>query len=262
LFSIAETLIKREDCRTIIFDGSEAWLYNFNGIPVFDIGERDIQNLAKEKKTDDMERYGLAENGLLFTQALRENKNILFRFKTRKPSKRGFFIQKVVNYLDAQQREERENTINHESKQFIAYFIEEAQDAFPSRASARLDSEEFFTVFNEGRNQKEAFFTSSQRLTDFKKTIRSKQNYCLGKINIEDKEGIKKLENHFNINLSNIPARNWFYEGKIFQSPEWKQSGKPHIVKLKPLFNDEPITYKPTLTQRVKSFIRKLVGSN
>ena len=106
LFCIAENLIKNDSVCTIIFDGSETWLYSFSRIPVFNICEHDILS-QQRSKTEDLEKYSL-ENENLVKLALLKNKNVLFILKTRKPSKRGFFIRTVVNYLDAMQREEKE----------------------------------------------------------------------------------------------------------------------------------------------------------
>lgn len=230
LFSMAKHLRNLENCRVLIFDGSESWLYGYDNIPVFTVQERNIVLINDVKTTEEIERYELT-NWSLIELALRTHKDLLFRLKTRKPSKRGFFIRTTINYLDSLQRAERETTMNHEPKQYIAYFIEEAQDAFNSRSTTRLEAEEFLTVFNEARNQREAFYTASQRLTDFSKTIRTKQLYCLGKINEEDKiNGLRRLEKLHNIDFSKIPQRTWFFEGETFVSPDWKQNGKPYQI--------------------------------
>jgi hypothetical protein len=230
LFSMSQSLRNLDTCRVLIFDGSEAWLYGFSRIPTFSIGERDIQLINDVATTEDIERYQLT-NWNLVKLALSTEKDLLFRLKTRKPSKRGFFIRTVINYMDTLQRAQRETTANHEPKQRIAYFIEEAQDAFNSRSTTRLESEEFLTTFNEARNNFESFYTASQRLTDFSKTIRTKQLYCIGKINEEDKvSGLRRLEKLHNIDFSKLPQRTWFFEGSTFISPEWKQCGKPYQI--------------------------------
>lgn len=228
LFSMARKL--REKARVLIFDGSEAWLYGFDKIPTFTVNENEIVLMQDVKTTEDIERYQLT-NWRLIELALRTHKDILFRLKTRKPSKRGFFIRTVINYLDSFQRESRESTTDNEAKGYIAYFIEESQDAFNPRSTTRLEAEEFLTVFNEARNQKEAFYTASQRLTDFSKTIRTKQIYCIGKIPEEDKGiGIRRLERNYNIDFSKLEPQTWFFENCTFKSPEWRQSGKPYQI--------------------------------
>ena len=228
LFGMSRAL--RQKARVIIFDGSEAWLYGFDKIPTFTIKERDITLANDLETTDQIERYQI-KNWNLIRFALDTHKDILFRLKTRKPSKRGFFIRQVVNYLDAIQRESRETTQDNEAKGCIAYIIEEAQDAFNSRSTTRLEAEEFLTVFNEARNQKEAFFTASQRLTDFSKTIRTKQSYVIGKIPEEDKSpAIRRLEKKDKTDFSKVESRNWVFEGKKFESPNWKQNGKPYQI--------------------------------
>lgn len=229
LFNMARKL--REKARVLIFDGSEAWLYGFDKIPTFTINENDIVLTEDVKTTEDIEKYALV-NWQLIEYALRNYKDILFRLKTRKPSKRGFFIRTVINYLDTIQRNSREFTINNEAKGYITYFIEESQDAFNSRSTTRLEAEEFLTVFNEARNQKEFFYTASQRLTDFSKTIRTKQVYCIGAIAEEDiSMGMKRLEKNHNVNLAKMPSRTWFFDGFLFKSPEWKQNGKPYQIE-------------------------------
>src|SRR3990170_393033 len=145
LFSMAQSL--RAKARVFIFDGSEAWLYGYSAIPTFTVKERDIQLINDVQSTDDIERYSL-NNWNFVKLALSTEKDLLFRLKTRKPSKRGFFIRTVINHLDALQRAERATTSDNEAKQFIAFFIEEAQDAFNSRSTTRLEAEEFLTVFN------------------------------------------------------------------------------------------------------------------
>lgn len=232
LFGMTRELL-RQKSRVIIFDGSEAWLYGFDKIPTFTVKERDIVLSNDLETTDQIERYRIKKWNLV-KFALHKHKHILFRLKTRKPSKRGFFIRTVVNYLDKLQRDSRESTIDHEAKGYVAYFIEEAQDCFNSRSTTRLEAEEFLTVFNEGRNQKEAFFTASQRLTDFSKTIRTKQTYCIGKIPEEDKTvAVRRLERKYGIDFSKLKSREWCFEGKTFSSPTWKQSGKPYQINKK-----------------------------
>lgn len=139
LFSMARML--RGKARVFIFDGSETWLYGFDRIETFTITERDIILANKPKTTDEIERYQLT-NWYLIEYALRSYKDILFRLKTRKPSKRGFFVRTVINYLDKLQRESRSFTPDNEATQYIAYFIEEAQDSFNSRSTTRLEAEE------------------------------------------------------------------------------------------------------------------------
>jgi len=259
LFSMAQTIRNLENSRVFIFDGSLAWLYGFSKIPVFNVNEEDIQ-LSEVKTIEDIETYSLT-NWQLVKLALESNKDLLFRLKTRKPSKRGFFIRTVINYLDARQRIEIEQSANHEPKQSIAYFIEESQDAFNSRSQTRLESEEFLTVFNEARNNRESFFTASQRLNDFSKTIRTKQIYCLGRISLEDMTpALRRLEKQFNIDLSKMPLRTWFYEGQTIISPDWIQQGKPYIINriLRAKFNTQTQQSQPQgLIQRFQNWQHK-----
>lgn len=257
LFSMARKL--REKARVLIFDGSEAWLYGFDKIPTFTVNENDIVLTEDVRTTEEIERYALT-NWHLIELALRTHKDILFRLKTRKPSKRGFFIRTVINHLDTIQRESRELTTDNEAKGHICYFIEEAQDCFNVRSTSRLEAEEFLVVFNESRNQKEAFYTCSQRLTDFSKTIRTKQIYCIGKIPEEDKAiGIRRLEKNSNIDFAKLEPRTWFFEGETFTSPLWKQNGKPYQInkEIKRLY----VQSLPQQPQKKKSLWRKFWDS-
>jgi hypothetical protein len=228
LFSMAKEL-QNAKARVLIFDGSETWLYAYDRIPVFTVQERDIVLVEDVKTTEEIERYQI-KNWNLVKFALENYGDILFRLKTRKPSKRGYFVRTVINYLDQQQRTERESSPDHEARRYFAYFIEEAQDCFNSRSTTRLEAEEFLTVFNEARNMKEAFYTASQRLTDFSKTIRTKQIYCIGKLNAEDTNPVRRLEKQHKIDFSKMEPRLWFVEGETFTSPEWKQDGKPFQI--------------------------------
>lgn len=77
----------------------------------------------------------------------------------------------------------------------------------------------------------ESFFSCSQRLTDMSKTIRAKQLQCLGKLSSEDlTPALRRLEKQHKIDFSTMPLRTWFFEGKTFVSPTFKQSGKQHII--------------------------------
>jgi hypothetical protein len=228
LFSMAKEL-QNGKARVLLFDGSETWLYAYDRIPVFTVQDRDIALIEDVRSTEEIERYEI-KNWNFVKFALENYSDILFRLKTRKPSKRGFFVRTVINYLDQKQREERETRPDHEARRYFAYFIEEAQYCFNSRSTTRLEAEEFLTVFNEARNQKEAFFTASQRLTDFSKTIRTKQVYCLGKLSSEDTNPVRRLEKEFKIDFSRMPSRLWFMEGETFVSPDWKQNGKPYQI--------------------------------
>lgn len=256
MFSMAYHLRNLENCRFIGFDGSETWLYAFSKIPTFTVSEHDI--LAQKLRTvDEIEKYQLA-NANFVKLALETHKDLLFRLKTRKPSKRGFFVRTVINYLDALQRQEKAQNPEHENAKSIAYFIEEAQDCFNSRSSARLDMEEFLTVFNEARNNHEAFYTASQRLTDFSKTIRSKQLYCIGKLNSEDiTPFLRRLEKSHGLDFANMKPRTWFFEGSTFISPEWTQQGKPFQInsEIKQLWLNS-LPKKKTLKEKIKDYLK------
>lgn len=256
LFSMAQKLREKDNVRVLAFDGSEAWLYGFSKIPTFSISERDIQLINDVSTTEDIERYELT-NWELVKYALSTHKDLLFRLKTRKPSKRGFFIRTVINHLDLIQRDVRATTKDNEPKQRITYFIEEAQDAFNSRSTTRLEAEEFLTVFNEARNNYESFFTASQRLNDFSKTIRTKQLYCIGKINPEDTTtALRRMEKEHNIDFSKLPQRTWFFEGETFVSPEWKQKGKPYQInrELRAKFM-KPQATQPKKKSKLRGFL-------
>lgn len=262
LFSIAQYLQSLPNCRLFIFDGSEAWLYGYSKIATFNINECDIQLLTDNKTTEDLERYSL-NNWNLIKLALQTEKDILFRLKSRKPSKRGFAVRTIINYLDALQRQEREQSATHEPKNNLCYIIEEAQDCFNIRSTQRIDSEEFLTVFNESRNNKESFFTASQRLNDFSKTIRTKQNYVLGKINPEDKTpALKQIERQCNNDLSKMPLRTWLFNGETFVSPNWIQQGKPFIInrQLRAKFNSETQTQQKQYPNIIKASLIAYFG--
>jgi uncharacterized protein (DUF2141 family) len=259
MFSIAEQLQKQENVRCQIFDGSETWIYSASRIAVFNVGERDI--LATNRKSiDTIEKYSL-ENWNLVKLALDSYPSILWRLKTRSPSKRGFFIRTIANYLDLLQREEKANSPTHENTKAIAYFIEEAQNAFSSRNSASSENETFLTVFNEGRNNKEGFFTNSQRLTDFSKTIRSKQIQCIGKLSNEDiTPSLRRLEKLHGLEFANMKPRMWFYEGETFVSPTFTQHGKPFIVneEIKKKWMDS-LPMKESLAQKIARWFKPKV---
>ena len=86
LFCIAENLMKTEAVRSLIFDSSDAWLYGFNRIEVFNVCEHDITS-NERKSSEEIEKYQL-NNWNLVKYALDTRKDLLFRLKTRSPSKR------------------------------------------------------------------------------------------------------------------------------------------------------------------------------
>ena len=51
-------------------------------------------------------------------------------------------------------------------------------------------------------------------------------------------QSLRNLEKQHNIDFSKIPLRHWFYEGNLFESPLWKQQGKPYQINkdIKALF--------------------------
>jgi hypothetical protein len=261
LFCIASELMKNSAIRTLIWDSSDAWLYGFNRIATFNMCDNDI--VAKERKSgDDMEKYQL-NNWQLVKFALYHNKNLLFRMKTRNPNKRAFFVRTIINYLDTLQRDEKEASPTHDNKQAIAYFLEEAQNIFSSSKTASSDMAEFLSVFNEGRNFKESFFTACQRLNDFSKTIRTKQLQIIGKLSSEDlNPTFRKLEKKLQIDLANMQARTWLYGEKLFISPEFKQQGKPYLINRsnnEAYQNSLPKQPKKTLAEKIKSWFNNYV---
>jgi len=257
LFSMCQTLRKSDKVRCLAFDGSEAWLYGFSKIPVFTIGERDIQLISDVQTTEDIERYQFM-NWQIVKLALATEKDILFRLKTRRPSKRGFAIRQIILYLDALQRQQRETTVNHEPKQRLAYFIDELNDVFNVRSTQKMDAEEFLTLFNVWRKNFESFYSSCQRETDTSKTIRTKQLMAYGKIPECDKMAYhRRLEKLYNVNFSKLPQRTWFFEGETFVSPEWKQQGKPYQIN-RALREQYMANLKPEQPQKKLSVIQKI----
>lgn len=124
--------------------------------------------------------------------------------------------------------------------------------------------EEFLTVFNEARNNKEAFYTASQRLTDFSKTIRSKQLPCIGKLSNEDvTPSLRRIEKAHNLEFAEMPPRTWFFEGETFISPEFKQQGKRYQINkdIKALFMANLKPQAETKKRNsIKDFIDGLLG--
>ena len=263
LFSIADYIRNLDNSRVIAFDGSDSWLYGFSQIPTFNVCNQDI-SIKQTKNVLENESYSL-NNWQLVKTALSNHQDLLFRFKTKKPSKRGFFVRTVINYLDDLQRAEIESSLTHEPKNTIAYFLEESQDCFNSRSTQRTDSEEFLTTFNEARNNKESFFTASQRLNDFSKTIRTKQTYVIGKLNSEDiSPQIRRIEKLNNIDLTILPLRTWFYDGKTFVSPTWIQNKKPYIInaQLRQEYSKPTnYSYKNVPASEKKSLFRKIIDA-
>jgi hypothetical protein len=255
LFSVASELMKQENVRVIAFDGT-VWVFGMSKIPVFNVSEHDI-TASNRRNVDTIEKYSL-QNENFVKLALARHKDLLFNLRCRAPSKRAFFVRFVINYLDSIQRKAKETSPDHENSKAIAYFIEESQNVFSSRNSASAENEVFLTVFNEGRNYREGFFTSSQRLTDFSKTIRSKQIACIGKLSGEDiSSSLKRLEKLHGIDFCNLKPRHWFYEGKVFISPEFRQVGKPFIVnqQIKQKWLDSLPKHK-TLAEKIANWFK------
>ena len=263
LFSIADYIKNLDNSRVIAFDGSDSWLYGFSQIPTFNVNNEDI-TAKSQKYSIETEHFSL-NNWELVKLALANHDDLLFRLKTRSPSKRGFFIRSVVNYLDEIQRTQIELSPTNTPLKQIAYFIEEAQDAFNNRSTLRSDSETFMCVFNEARNQKESFFTASQRLNDFSKTIRVKQSYLIGRINIEDVNvQIHRLEKLYSINLTETPLRTWYFKGKTLVSPQWTQDKKPFIINAQiraEYSKPTNYSYKNVPASEKKSLFRKIIDA-
>jgi predicted ATP-dependent serine protease len=75
LFSIAEYLQTLTDCRVLIFDGSESWLYGYSKISVFEIHECDISTV-QTKSIDEIEKYSF-NNWQLVKKALDNHRPII-----------------------------------------------------------------------------------------------------------------------------------------------------------------------------------------
>jgi len=95
LFSMADSIRNLADSRVFIFDGSESWLYGYSKIATFNVNECDISLVSQNKSTEDIETYQL-NNFNLVKLALSQNKDLLFRLKTRKQQERLFYSS---NYL-------------------------------------------------------------------------------------------------------------------------------------------------------------------
>lgn len=259
LFNCAHYLQQQPNVRVLIFDGSDSWLYGFNKIPTFNISENDI-TINQVKTSLDIEQFTF-NNWALVKFALRNYKDVLFRLKTKSPSKRGFAVRQIVNFLDDLQRQEKEQSPTHENKQSIAFFCEEFENCFSNRQTLRLDAENFKTAFNEARNFSEAFFTCQQYEQDSAKTLRVKQVNGLGQLNETQKMPYhRKLERELNINLSDMKPRTWLIGEKLITVPTWTQSGKPIIINrlLREKFNSQqPQPQKQGLIARFKNWREK-----
>jgi hypothetical protein len=263
MFAIADHIRSMENTRIICFDGSEAWLRSYSQIAVYNINEADI--IAKQQRNVlDIEGY-VWQNWQLVLKALNSHDDILVRLKTKRNSKRSFAIRSIINYLDDIQRQQSE--LDKPLKK-LCYFIDETEACFNNRATARIDSELFLTAFNEGRNFNESFYTSSQRLNDMSKTLRTKQSYSIGKINPEDiTPQIRRIEKLYNVNLTTLPLRTWLFEGQLFKSPEFKQNKKPFIInaEVRKTYNQnaQPIKYKliPASNPKRKSLLSKIFSA-
>lgn len=155
MFSMAETLRNQPNVRTIIFDWSETWLYAFSKIETFTISEHDITEASRDD-INSFEKYQL-RNWLQVKLALSSHKDLLFRLKTRKPSKRGFFIRTIVNYLDALQRIEKAKTVSHEPTQAIAFFVEEVRTVLTVEAQQETTQRNFSQFLMKRETTKKPF---------------------------------------------------------------------------------------------------------
>ncbi len=88
------------------------------------------------------------------------------------------------------------------------------------------------------------------------KTIRTIQLQVIEKLNAEDiTPALKKLK----IDFANMKPKNWYFEGLVFESPEFKQNGKPYLINSRiktELLNSLPAPEeKKTLAQKTKEFL-------
>ena len=250
LFNLARELQKK--ARIIIFDGSGAWFKRFGKINVFTVFNEDI-TMQKPTLTIEYERFKL-ENEEEVKFVLENYRDVFFFFNFDNPYKRGYFIRKVVDLVHRKQKQAILSAKNEQTVQPVCFIVEEAQNAFTSHSTARYSVGTFRTQFNEARNFKEAFFTTSQRLTDFSKTIRTKQAYCIGKINFEDISGwLRRIERQFGLDFSKLPKRTWYFNGFTFKSPDYKKQGKPRIIN-----KEVEEALKPKEKPKKKSFWQKL----
>jgi hypothetical protein len=185
---------------------------------------------------------------------------LLIRLKLRNPQKRAFVVRQIALYIDDLQREEKEQTATHENSTAYIMVLEEAQGIFTVNSQNRTESEEFLGMFNEARNQKIAFVTASQRLTDFSRTIRSKQQLVLGKLSPEDLTPfLRKIEKKFNLVFANMTARKWFFENSVITAPDFRQNGKPFIInseiRQKWLDMQPKTPEKKTLAQKILDWL-------
>lgn len=257
LFNLAENLQKRDNVRVLIFDGSLAWLFGYNRIPVFEVRDHDI--LSNERKTsEDLEKYSL-EIEHLIRLALMKHKDLLFSLKTRNPKKRAFLVRKIILMLDEQQRTEKEENPEHLNKQALIYFLEEASNTFNSRSTSSNEAEEFMSFYNECRNFNETVISATQRLTDMSKSIRAKQLTLLGKLSPEDLTPyLKKIEREHSLDFSNMKSRTWFYNGVVIESPTFKQKGKPYLIneEIKQLWHSaQPKQIRISLSDKLLSWL-------
>ena len=213
MLSIADSIRNLDNTRLFIFDGSDAFLYGYSKIAVLNITEHDITE--KELKTTfDIEQFQF-NNWQILKLAIQQNKHLLIRLKTKKQSKRSFAIQTIINFLDDTQRAQKEAIPTNQTKSHLVFMIDEIQNAFNQRQTARLSSEAFMTTYYEARNFSENFISTSQRLFDVSKTVRTKTLYCIGKLNAEDKSPyIKQIEKQYNLDFQNMESRKWFFNGE------------------------------------------------
>lgn len=259
---LASKLMKEDNVRSQIFDGSLAWVYAFSKIPYFTIKEHDILE-TNRRDSNVIEKFEF-QNWNLIKLALETYPNILWKINTRQPNRRGFIIRSIINYCDSLQRTEKEESATHENTLAYAFFIEEAQNVFSSFGNSTASQEcgSFMTAFSEGRNNRLGFIFSAQRRNDFSKTLRSKCLTALGRLNIEDvTPELRRLEKLHHIDFSKMKPKTWLYNGEVFTSPMFIQQGKPFSInaQIKKMWLDSlPKTKVLTLKEKIKAWFKPL----
>jgi hypothetical protein len=254
---LASKLIEQPNTRTLIFDGSLAWVYSFSTLPYFTIKERDLLE-TNRRNANTIEKFEF-QNWNLIKLALETYPNILFKIDTRQPNRRGFIIRTIINHCDQLQRTEKENSATHENTKAFAFLIEESQNVFSSFGNSTASQEcgSFMTAFSEGRNNKLGFVFSAQRRNDFSKTLRSKCLTCLGALNMEDvTPELRRLEKLHGIDFSEMKAKTWLYNDELFTSPTFSQKGKPFEInaEIKKLWLDS-LPKPKSLKQKILTWL-------
>lgn len=255
-----------EGHRILCFDTLANWKHDFDKIPYFVVSNAIVTDVREEYEFRGYSyftynrQYNITKEPF---EALRCYQDLLYVITIQNPDQIGIFIASILGQIYRQNYATAfKYGVDAIDKWTIA-FIEEAENVFDSASLTKRAFNRIRKQYSEMANLKMAVVSSSQRLTEVSTKFRSKMDFLIGCITLDDYElKVRRLLRHSkhreDVLKLEVGSFLWCPTDEIIKFPKWQQDGKPFDITSKFVKREQPQPEKrpqKNLWQKLREFL-------